>query len=468
MCKYNLYGRVDMRKILVTIFSGATAISGYALNVQQNDYRTVDHLIRFGTCISVREKEDQKKDYMEVIMSPDDKTCEMINTRGEKHFSEALKAFRSQGYPIKQRTLKGLRDTLQPFYHKNGLDKLFKNICIDSLDVFDIDQLNGLTLWKETTFSRYSKGTKIFANEYTLISKQSDKALNGTIGESEEGVPYYTIKPCFVPAGVDRDSLNAKKLYAHSRKFFHNQLYDNIVIGSNPNIFLTPVCYCIPDSKNNYTGISMKNALEGYESLFSHETGHAYVMKNYPILNDLKVFSCDKKQEAIAYVANELVAWMFEFRYMLEQPTLDKEYIIAIGMRLGQLMDEDTYPYEYHCMNLAMSLASQKDKKLVDLADKTIYQIKHYVAKEKYSVNANFSANPNSDEYGITKDHEIRYNRQKNLSTIKEIFDKLGVDGGAIIDNANTIIKDEIEKIEDEVIKLKVDQILNNSGGSDE
>jgi len=460
-----------MRKFLITILSSITAINGYALDIQHNDYRTIDHLIRFGTCFLIKEKETQKTDYIDLIMSQDDKTYEMIETRGENHFSEALKAFRSQEYPIKQRTLKGLRNTLHQFYHQNGLDTLFKNICIDSLEVVDIEQLDGLTLWKETTFSQYSIGRKLYTNEYTLISDQvqsSNKTLNGAIGRSKEGIPYYTINPCFVPTGVDRDSLNAKKLYAHSKKFFYNPLYDNIAIGTNPNIFLIPNCCCKPDSDNNYIGISMKYALEGYESIFSHESGHAYVMKNYPILNDIKEFNFGSKQGAMAYSVNELVAWIFEFRYILDQQTIDKGDLIAIGMRLAQLMDENTLPYEYHCMNLALSLASQKDKKLVDIADKTIYQIKHYVTSDKYSVNTNFSVNSNSNEYGITKDHEIRYNRQKNLLTIKEMLDKLGVDGGYIIDNANTIIKDEIEKVDDAIIKEKAENMLYISEGSDE
>lgn len=113
--------------------------------------------------------------------------------------------------------------------------------------------------------------------------------------------------------------------------------------------------------------------------------------------------------------------------------------------------DETIYPYENYCLNLALSLASLKDKKLVDIADKTIQEIKKNVIKGG-KINHTCSNDPNSseNEYGITKDGVVRYDRQKNLSIIKDLLDKIGFDGQYVIENAQNIIDDELEKLEED------------------
>jgi len=136
---------------------------------------------------------------------------------------------------------------------------------------------------------------------------------------------------------------------------------------------------------------------------------------------------------------------------MLEQKKLEKGDIVSLGLRLSGLLDETIYPYENYCLNLALSLASLKDKKLVDIADKTIQEIKENVIKGG-KINHTCSNDPNSseNEYGITKDGVVRYDRQKNLSIIRDLIDKIGFDGQYVIENAQNIIDDELEKLEED------------------
>ena len=144
------------------------------------------------------------------------------------------------------------------------------------------------------------------------------------------------------------------------------------------------------------------------------------------------------------YFASEMFAWVFEYRYAIET-SAKKDYIFQLGMRLPILYSNSDKQYYGYFMNLALSLANQPEKKLIDIANQAIDAIKNgVVINDGEDVRTEFTciSDASPEEYGIDSNGVVRFNAEKNKEVIKDLLTRMGYDAEEVFARVDVLTKE--------------------------
>ena len=341
---------------------------------------------------------------------------EQCRKQASDFYAKAVKLFRNDNPNPKQLTIKKLRDSTYSFLHKHDLDSLFNNLAIGELEVPSIDN----------------------HFPFQIVSKE----------EAEQNYDDKKMK-CVLQNDGRYIIMAHHDDRIESKDLFHNEKYNDMPIGGQWTKYNVPSCFCTP----NY--IRMVSALESYENYFIHESGHYYQKMIYPELNEIEDnfsnqlgiddnFSYQFEKDYVLYTASEMFAWVFEYRHAIESPA-SKDYIFLLGMRLPMFYSNPDNQYYGYFMNLAVSLANQPEKKLVDIANQAIDAIKNgVVINDGEDIRTEFTcvSDASPEEYGIDSNGVVRFNAEKNNAIIRDLLSRIGYDPDLVFDSARELTKE--------------------------
>lgn len=384
------------------------------------DNQVMDKLIRHGTYTEL----DISTFIVELSHKTISRVVSIMDTYGElriqglfesmakNHFSKALEIFRNDNY-TEPLTIKNLRNSICRFLDKNGLNDLYQHLSIKDIEILDVNFIQ---------------------NNGDLQTKYALKNQDGaTILQAQD--------------------------YQSGVNLFRDSRFNDIKIGTRRNNYERLYGLCDYNVKSNLSTISMCNTLEAYDSIFAHESGHAYQHFVYPELTNMryKIREETGNKDHFMYLSSEIIAWMFEFRYLLEKETLNKGDAVALGVVLPKMLYSKTPTISYYFTNYALSMASQMDKKLVDLANAAIADIKNILQVPYNSRNLEFSGVSDvlDGEYGIDSDLTVRFNAEKNRGILRELLTKMGYSTGSTIDRIDCIVKEEHRLFINQVLEIE-------------
>lgn len=390
-------------RILTAALICGTFLNANAMN---HDMEVVENLVKCGNFTSqLFHLLSQNMDYENRR-----KTEEGYMAKCSDFYAKAVKTFRVHNPRREQWTIKKLRESTYDFLHKNGLDDLYESLAIQEIEVLTIDQ--------ELPFPHFT-----YEEAMQNYDDQRIKCIN-------YGDNSHVIR-------VHYDDL------AGAINLFHDSKYDNIKIGTFETNYNISNCGCAYSDDKGYSTIYMMHALEGYDSDFIHETGHFNQTCKYNEFENLcRKFDSNHKFAGVLYVASEMFAWTFEFRHLLEKKNISKEYIFSLGLRLPILFGNLKAPYYFS--NLALSLANQPEKKLVDIADQAIEAIKNgVIINDGEDIRTEFTCDSNAspDEYGIDYNGVVRFNAEKNKAAIRDLLTRMGYDPDAVFERIDALTK---------------------------
>ena len=383
-------------------FLATALISSFlTVNAMDHDMEIVDNLLQCGSITNQN---------FQLLHSDIDyeKRCKIEAEYMQKcseFYANAVKIFREHNPKPEQWTIKKLRDSTYDFLHRNGLDLLFRQLAIAEIEI--------PTTGQELPFQYFT-----YEEAMQNYEDQQIKCIRCNDNQYVINVHYND--------------------HAGALSLFHDSKYDNIKIGTFATNYNFAYCFCSYACDTGLSTIHMKNALEAYDTYFTHECGHfnqAYMYSDFK--NISTKFEMYPKTRSIVYVVSEMFAWIFEFRHLLERPNISKEYIFDIGMRLPLLFGSSTEKVPYYFSNLALSLANQPEKKLVDIANHAIDAIKTgVVINDGEDIRTEFTcvSDAAQDEYGIDSNGVIRFNSEKNKDAIRNLLTKMGYNSDKVFD----------------------------------
>ena len=377
------------------------ASSAYSLDVNIAENKAIDSFIRCG--VAERVATSISSDYSE-------KVCDAIGGEkgiAKKHYVDAIKAFRQIDYTTKPLTIKELRSSIFTLWNKNGIGHFYEKLGICEIEILDKDHVESLI--------KDNKNIKLSDNGgiYTLNTDNVHTMLG----------------------------------------LFHDTKYDDVKIGTLASNYNYLDCECSYFTESKLSALRMKHMLDGYTGCFMHEAGHAYQGMIYPKLDEVEylAYQRNKKATEVCFIASEFFAMIFEFRYLLEKQNILKDDVVMLAIRLPVLLNNSiSNGLYYKFTNLALSLASQTDKKLVDIIGEAVEYIQNNVMVDDTAMNIrlDFSddRNANENSYGIDKDGVVHFNAEKNKAIITDLLTRMGFDGESIVKHAPEIAIDEYEE----------------------
>lgn len=323
-----------------------------------------------------------------------DNNCSVYPELFDEKYIDAIKAFRQINYNVQPLTIKEFRDSFFKFFDKNGLRDFYDKLSIYSIEVLDPNHVLSV----------------IGDDNLELIS--------------EDGM--HILYAC------DEGAM---------RSLFHDKKYNDIRIGSltdNPD---SDGCYFTPSMR-------IQEIQEGYISNVIKAAGEAYFDIAYPQFYPLGYLAHQHNKANVYALALDLSPMIFEFRYLLEKEKLSKDDVVVLAERLPVLLDNSINDGLYYKFaNLALSLASQTDKKLADIISDTAENIYKNVMIDDTAMNIrdDFSEDSNADasRYGVDENGVIHFNAEKNKAIIIDWLNRMGFDGESIVKHAPEIAKDE-------------------------
>lgn len=338
-------------------------------------------------------------------------------------YADAKKTFRDNNTSSKTLTMKELRNSTYKFLHHHDLGEVFDKIAIFEIEVPHVDQ--------PLPFKQYTHQDAIMNLDEKNI--QCVKEDNGQYLISTYGCDHST--------RID---------------LFHNEKYNDIIIGSSKTNFNEAEygCSSISTSINENSSwsvidkpnIYISNVLEAYECHFIDISGSFYLHMKYNdfFKKNIKFMEIDKKNEILCH-SEYMLRSAFRFRYICEKQHLTKEYIFPIMCDgLIPIYFEQTAKLPYYFSNLALSLANQPDKKLVDIADQAINAIKNgVIINDGEDIRTEFTCDSNAspDEYGIDSNGVVRFNAEKNKAAVRDLLTRMGYDPDAVFERIDALTK---------------------------
>ena len=390
-------------KNLTAVLICSTFLNANAMN---HDMEIVDNLVKCS--------EMTNQVFKQLNSNIDDE--ESCNTEEEylkkcsDYYAKAVKLFRDHNPISEQLTIKKLRDYTYDFLHRNGLDSLFKQLAIAEIEIPTIDQ--------DLPFPYFTYEEAMKNHEDPRI-----KCVN------VDGQYVITV---------------SSNDYYGALSLFHDNKYDNIKIGTFETNYNFANCSCSLSKNTGISTIYMKHALEAYDNAFTHEAGHFHQQCVYSDFERI-IEKFDFIRGGIIHVASEMYAWVFEFRHLLEKQNLPKEYIFSLGFRFSSLFGNSTEKIPYYFMNLALSLANQPEKKLVDIANQVIDAIKTgVVINDGEDVRTEFSciSDASPEEYGIDSNGVVKFNAEKNKEAIRVLLTRMGYDAEEVFARIDILTKE--------------------------
>ena len=408
-----------MKKILLSTFLAGVTANIYGMDLTADD-SAVGKMLRHGAYTELdtgsfigdaRRLRDVRK-FSQIKASKGDKVKNLFESTGEKYFAEGVQILRNQANYAEEWTIKRLGDSIYRFFDNNGLADFYGALSLKNIEVLDAD-----------------------------FAQKSDNCL--TIGKQG-----------------DITVLGAKD-YQSGVNLFHDSRFFNVKIGTYKENQNRIHAICDFDKDTNLSQISLYNTLEAYDGIFAHESGHSYQHFAYPELYQQRYDVIQKTghENDVLYLSSEIIAWMFEFRYLIEKETLNKGDIVSLGTVIPKMLYDATPTISYYFTNYAMSMAGQMDKNLKELADLAIADIRNHIVPYFADIPEKrcFSGVSGALEgqYGIDKNLVVKFNAEKNKCVLRKLLAKMGHNSDTIMNQTSSIVKKEHREFIDAVLALE-------------